>query len=72
MINTADGSVKTWEVPSPQFAIRFLPAVQSDRKTYEVQGATVKHHAFGSLTIDSGDPEAILIGMLLPAVQKVR
>jgi prepilin-type processing-associated H-X9-DG protein len=72
MINNADGSVTTWEVPSPQFAIRFLPAVQSDRKTYEVQGATVKHHAFGSLTIDGGDPEAILIGMLLPAIQKVR
>lgn len=69
---TADGSVIEWEVPSPHFAVRFLPAVQSDRRTYEVQGATIKHHALGSLTSDGGGTEAILIGLLLPAVQKIR
>ena len=72
MFDDSDGSVIEWEVPSPNFTVRLLPAVQSDRRTYNVQAATVRHHTFGALRNVDGSTTPILIGMLLPAVQKVR
>ena len=72
MFDPADGSVIEWEVPSPNFTVRLLPAVQSDRRTYNVRAATVKHHAIGALQNVDGSNTPILIGLLLPAVQKVR
>lgn len=71
-IRNQNGDVREVEVPGNDVAIQILPAVQSDRKIYEVESSSVKHTAFETLTLGDGSVQPVLIGMLLPAIQKVR
>lgn len=71
-IQERGGDLKTVEVEDTDVSVLFLPAVQSDRLVYEVQTATVKHSAIHQVLLGDGSVRSILIGLLLPAVQKVR
>ncbi len=71
-IRNDDGLLDEFEVETTDLSVIFLPAVQSDSRVYEVQTATVKHHAIHNMLLGDGSVRPILIGLLLPAVQKVR
>lgn len=67
-----DGSVRRMPIEIKELVIRVSPAVQSDRRVVEVESASVRHHAIGHIVQPDGNTQAVLIGMLLPAIQKVR
>lgn len=71
-IRLQDGEVRRMPIQVNEIVIRVQPATQSDRRTVEVDAASVKHHMIGNVLMGDGSVRPILIGMLLPAIQKVR
>lgn len=71
-IRMQDGEVRRMPIQVNEIVIRVQPATQSDRRTVEVDAASVRHHTIGNVLMGDGSVRPILIGMLLPAIQKVR
>lgn len=71
-VQFADGSVRNMPIEVKEIAIKVSPVVQSDRRVVEVESASVRHNTVGKFVSPTGDPQPILIGLLLPAVQKIR
>ncbi|MBX7135217.1 MAG: hypothetical protein K1X67_21320 [Fimbriimonadaceae bacterium] len=71
-IRLQDGEVRRMPIQVNEIAIQVQPATQSDRRIIEVDAASVKHHTVANVLMGDGSVRPILIGLLLPAVQKVR
>jgi hypothetical protein len=74
MVHVANrgGETRDMAVPSSNVSVIIVPEVQSDRRVYEAETASARHHSLGSVVLADGSPRPVLIGLLLPAVQKIR
>ncbi|HRF61208.1 MAG TPA: hypothetical protein PLH94_14995 [Fimbriimonadaceae bacterium] len=68
-VQMGDGATQTFPALGNDFAIRVLPAVQNGRAV-EIESASARHHAIGSALMADGSVRPVLIGLLLPAIQK--
>ncbi len=67
-VQTRGGATKQMNVPAPEFAI---DVVATSAETAPRSGSA-RHHSIGNVLMADGSVRPILIGLLLPAVQKVR
>lgn len=72
LVQVPGGQVRRMPVQVNELTIKVSGIKQSNRQYVEVETASVKHNAMGSFLGPNGDPQPILIGLLLPAIQKVR
>lgn len=71
-VQVPGGQVRRMPIEIRELTIKVSGSLQSDRRYVEPESASVRHHALGTILSPSGEPQPILIGMLLPAIQKVR
>ncbi len=71
-VRDQNGQLHQFPVRSNDIAVRVMSTMQSNRAVVEVETASVKHNTIGNFVLGDGSVRGILIGLLLPAVQKVR
>jgi len=71
-VQVPGGQVRRMPIEVRELTIKVSGALQSDRRYVEPESASVRHYALGAILSPTGEPQPIRIGMLLPAVQKIR
>jgi len=71
-VQAPDGQVRRMPIEIRELTIKVSGVIQSDRRYVEIESASARHRTMGTILGPTGEPQAILIGLLLPAIQKVR